>query len=350
MKGRMLMKAVVIHKFGDTDVLKYEDIDTPTAPPGHILIKMLAGDVSRLDHYIREGSIAPELPFPHILGGDGAGVVAELGEGVTGFQIGERVIPLPGYPLKDEEQDIRPTISAPSFALPGLHIWGTYAQYMAVPAPGVVRDDTGLPPEQVATLPIALATAVHGLKGIGQITAGDKVLIHAGASGSGSMQIQVAKALGASVVTTIRDEAKREFAQSIGADLIVNTTKENFVDRTKAWTDGVGADVVVDNLGGDVLANSIEAVKPTGTVVAFGFAAGPQVTFDVRSLFFAEKQLRGSMASDIEDLQWGLEQVRAGRIGPLLDRALPLSDAAEAHRLISRNQVAGNLVLLPWAA
>ena len=221
---------------------------------------------------------------------------------------------------------------------------------MAVPARGVVRDDTGLPPEQVATLPIALATAVHGLKGIGQITAGDKVLIHAGASGSGSMQIQVAKALGASVVTTIRDEAKREFAQSIGADLIVNTTKENFVDRTKAWTDGVGADVVVDNLGGGVLANSIEAVKPTGTVVAFGFAAGPQVTFDVRSLFFAEKQLRGSMASDIEDLQWGLEQVRAGRIRPLLDRALPLSEAAEAHRLISSNQVAGNLVLLPWAA
>ena len=95
------------------------------------------------------------------------------------------------------------------------------------------------------------------------------------------------------------------------------------------------------------------ALRPSsrrGTVVAFGFAAGPQVTFDVRSLFFAEKQLRGSMASDIEDLQWGLEQVRAGRIGPLLDRALPLSDAAEAHRLISRNQVAGNLVLLPWAA
>ena len=344
------MKAAVIHKFGDTNVLKYEDIDTPTAPPGHVLIKMLAGDVSRLDHYIREGSIAPELPFPHILGGDGAGEVAELGEGVTGFQIGQRVIPLPGYPLKDEEQDIRPTISAPSFALPGLHIWGTYAQYMAVPARGVVRDDTGLPPEQVATLPIALATAVHGLKGIGQITAGDKVLIHAGASGSGSMQIQVAKALGASVVTTIRDEAKREFTKSIGADLIVNTVKENFVERTKAWTDGVGADVVVDNLGGDVLAKSIEAVKPTGTVVAFGFAAGPQVSFDVRTLFFAEKQLRGSMASDIEDLQWGLEQVRAGRIRPLLDRALPLSEAAEAHRLISSNQVAGNLVLLPWAA
>ena len=343
------MKAAVIREFGDADVLKYEGIDTPTPSAGHILIKLLAGDVSRLDHYIREGSIAPDLPFPHILGGDGAGEVAELGEGVTGFQVGERVIPLPGYPLKDEERGIRPTISAPSFALPGLHIWGTYAQYMTVPAWGVVKDDTGLPPEQVATLPIALATAVHGLKGIGQITAGDKVLIHAGASGSGSMQIQVAKALGASVITTIREEAKRDFAKSIGADRVINTTQDDLIQRTKEWTGGLGVDVVIDNLGGDVLAKSIEAVKPTGTVVAFGFAAGPQVSFDIRSLFFSQKQLRGSMASDIEDLQWGLEQVRAGLIRPLLDRALPLSEAAEAHRLISTNQVAGNLVLLPWA-
>ena len=344
------MKAAVIREFGDVDVLKYEEIDTPTPPPGHILIKVLAADVNRLDHYIREGSVAPDLPFPHILGGDGAGEVAELGEGVTGFQIGERVIPVPGYPLNEEEWDIRPTVTAPSFALPGLHIWGTYAQYMAVPARGVVKDDTGLPAEQVATLPIALATAVHGLKGIGQLKAGDNVLIHAGASGSGSMQIQVAKALGASVVTTIREEAKRDFAKSIGADLIINTTQDDLIQRTKEWTDGRGADVVIDNLGGDVLAKSIEAVKPMGTVVAFGFAAGPQVSFDIRSLFFAQKQLRGSMASDIEDLQWGLAQVRAGRIRPLVDRALPLNEAAEAHRLISTNQVAGNLVLLPWAA
>ena len=139
-------------------------------------------------------------------------------------------------------------------------------------------------------------------------------------------------------------------ATSIGADLIINTTQDDLIHRTKEWTGGRGADVVIDNLGGDVLAKSIEAVKPMGTVVAFGFAAGPQVSFDIRRLFFAQKQLRGSMASDLEDLQWGLEHVRAGRIRPLVDRTLPLSEAAEAHRLISTNQVAGNLVLLPWAA
>ncbi len=174
------MKAAVIHEFGDTDVLKYEDIETPKTKPGHILIKVLAAGVNRLDHYIREGSIVPELPFPHILGADAAGEIAQLGEGVTDLQIGERIIVAPGYPQKREETDIRPTLFAPSFALPGLHISGTYTQYMEVPAYAVVKDETGLKPEEVATLPVVLATAVHSVKEIGQVKRGDKVLFTPG--------------------------------------------------------------------------------------------------------------------------------------------------------------------------
>ena len=148
---------------------------------------------------------------------------------------------------------------------------------------------------------------------------------------------------------TVRDDTKGEFAKSLGADLVINTRKDDFVERVMEWTASRGADVVIDNLGGDILPKSIDAVKALGVVVAFGFTAGTEVTFDIRNFFFAQKQLRGSMASDVEDLQWGLEQVRAGRIRPSLDRALPLDQAAEAHRLISTNQVTGNIVLLPWA-
>jgi NADPH:quinone reductase-like Zn-dependent oxidoreductase len=220
---------------------------------------------------------------------------------------------------------------------------------MAVPAYALVKDETGLKPEEVATLPVPLATAVHALKEIGEVKVGDKVLIHSGASGSGSMQIQVALTLGADVATTVRSDAKGEFAKTLGADLVINTRKEDFVEQVKEWSGGLGADVVIDNLGGDVLAKSIEATKPMGVIVAFGFSAGPEVKFDIRSLFFAQKRLRGSMASDIEDFNWGLEQVRAGRIKPLLDHTLPLSKAAEAHRLISNNEVTGNIVLLPWS-
>jgi len=342
------MKAAVIHEFGDFDSLKYEDIERPSPKPGYVLIKVLAAGVERLDHYIREGSIVPELPFPHILGADAAGEVAELGKGVTGFEIGERVIVAPGYPQKGEEINIRPTVIAPSFALLGLHISGTYTQFMEVPAYAIIKDETGLKPEEVATLPVPLATAIHSLKQISEVKTGDKVLIHSGASGSGSMQIQVAKALGADVATTVRSDAKGEFAKTLGADLVINTRNEDFVELVKAWTGGAGADVVIDNLSGDVLAKSIEATKPMGVIVAFGFSAGPEVKFDIRNLFFAQKKLLGSMGSDIEDLRFGLEQVKAGKIKPLLDRAIPLKDAYEAHRLIANNEVSGNIVLLPW--
>ncbi len=343
------MQAATIHEFGDFDVFRHEEIETPEPKPGHVLIRILAAGVNRFDHYVREGAVVPELPFPHILGTDAAGEVAALGAGVEGFAIGEPVVPAPGYPLNEEDKDVYPASAAPSFALPGLHVPGTYAQYIEVPARYVVKDDTGLPSERVATLPVALATSVRALKDVGGVKSGDKVLVQAGASGSGTMLIQVAKALGAEVATTVRSDAKGELAKSVGADLIINTRQGDFVTEVQEWAGGQGADVVVDNLGGDVLAKSIEAARPLGVIVAYGFAAGPEVSFDVRSLFFGQKQLRGSMASDPTNLQWGLEQVRAGRIKPVLDRSLPLSEAAEAHRLIAANQVAGKLALLPWA-
>ena len=342
------MKAAVINKFGDTDVLKYEDIAIPSPKPGHILVKVLAAGVNRLDHYLREGSIVPELPFPHILGADAAGEVAKLGKDVEGFDIGERVVVVPGYPTNEADYDIYPASQAPSFALPGLHIPGTYAQYIEVPARYLLKDETGLTPEEVATLPVVLATAVRSVKEVGGVKAGDHVLIQAGASGSGSMQIQVAKALGAKIATTVRDDAKGEYAKSLGADLVINTRNEDLVERVKEWTDGRGADVVIDNLSGDELAKSIQAAKATGVIVAFGFAAGPEVTFDIRSLFFEQKQLKGSMASDKSDMEFGLKLVQEGKIRPLLDHTLPLSSAAEAHRQIANNEVKGNIVLLPW--
>ncbi|MEE9598760.1 MAG: zinc-binding dehydrogenase [Acidiferrobacterales bacterium] len=344
------MKAAIIREFGDFEVLKYEDIATPKPKPGHVLIKVLAAGVNRLDHYLREGSVVPELPFPHILGADAAGEVATLGDGTNGFAIGDRVVVVPGYPQNEEDYDIYPASQAPSFGLPGLHIPGTYAQYIEVPARYLLKDDTGLKPEEVATLPVVLATAVRAVKEVGGVKAGGKVLVQAGASGSGSMQIQVAKALGADVATTIRNASKADFVRQIGADFVINTRDEDLVERVQAWTEGRGADVVIDNLAGDVLAKSIEAAKPTGVIVAFGFAAGSDVTFDIRSLFFAQKQLKGSMASDKRDMEFGLELVKEGKIRPLLDRALPLSEAAEAHRLVASNEVKGNIVLLPWAA
>ncbi len=344
------MKAAVIHEFGDVDVLKYEDIETPKPKRGHILIKIVAAGVNRFDHYIREGSVVPELPFPHILGADVAGEVAELGEGVTGFEIGERVVPITGYPFDEQDADIHPGSAAPSYGVIGLHTQGAYAQYLEIPARWVLKDDTGLTPAEVATLPMGAATAVRAVNSLGEVSTGDKVLITGGSSGVGTFMIQLAKALGADVATTVRSAAKGEKVRELGADLVINTREEDLVKRVQDWTGGRGVDVVVDNLGGEYVAKGIDALRGRGILVAVGFVAGLEVTFDIRNFFFGQKQLRGALAADIRELRTGLDFVRDGKIKPSLDRALPLSEAADAHRLVSTNKVTGSVVLLPWEA
>jgi NADPH:quinone reductase len=342
------MKAAVLREFGAPEVLKLEDVATPEVKAGHVLIKVLAAGTNRLEDYLRAGTVVP-LQFPHVLGSDAAGEVAAVGQGVTGFKPGERVIPMPGYPLNAEDAPFTPMSAAPSYAIGGIVAWGTYAQYIQVPQQWVVRENTRLSPEQVATLPMVLVTGMRAVKRVGGVKMGDHVLVHAGASGTGSMNIQIAKALGAAVATTVDSPEKGELAAAVGADLVIDARNQDFVALTRDWTQGRGVDVVIDNLGGPVLQRSLDALRPLGVCVAMGFVAGVEATFHVRNFFFAHKQIRGTLMGDVEDMVAGLDLVRSGRIRPQLDRALPLAQAAEAHRLLSRNEVRGNVVMLPWA-
>jgi len=342
------MKASLFRQFGDENVLKYEEVVTPEVKPGHVLIKVLAAGVNRLEHYIREGSVLKDLALPHILGSDASGEIAAIGEGVTGFEVGERVIPMSGYPLEETDHDFSPMPAAPSYAIGGIFSWGSYAQYMSVPAKWVVKDKTGIAPAEIATLPMVLITAVRAVKTVGEVKPGTRVLIQAGASGTGSMNIQVAHALGARVATTVQGDEKARFAKELNAELVIDVEKDNFVEKVKDWTDGKGVDVVIDNLGGNVLQDSLNAVRTQGIVVAMGFVAGVDTTFHVREFFFTHKQIRGTLMGGIDDLEWGLEQVAAGKIKPLIDRTLPLEQANVAHQLLAANATAGNLVLLPW--
>ena len=343
------MKAAVLREFGAPEVLRLEDLPIPEVKPGHVLIKILAAGTNRLEDYLRAGSVV-QLTFPHVLGSDAAGEVAAVGKGVTGFKPGERVIPMPGYPLEAADRGFAPMSAAPSYAIGGIVEWGTYAQYIQVPAHWVVRDTSGLDPEQAATLPMVLVTGMRAVKTVGGVKQGDHVLIHAGASGTGSMNIQIAKALGAAVATTVDSDEKGEFARSLGADLVIDARHRDFVALTRDWTKGRGVDVAIDNLGGPILQRSLEALRPLGVCVAMGFVAGVEATFHVRNFFFAHKQIRGTLMGDVEDMVSGLDLVRQGRIRPQLDRTLPLAQAAEAHRLLSSNAVRGNVVMLPWAA
>lgn len=346
--GETKMKAAVIRAFGGPEQIQLEEIVTPTPGPNEVLVKVLAVGVNRLDHYVRLGQIAPTLAFPHILGSDAVGEVVELGAGASRLRIGDRVISMPGYPTNPTEVNIRPVTVAPSYSIPGIQISGTYAQYIVVPENWLLRDTTGLPIEQLAALPVALLIAIRSVQIVGEVKAGHQILIHAGASSTGIMSIQVARALGARVAATVQNEASATIAAQLGAELVIDTNKQDFVEELDKWTNGRGVDVAIDNLGGAILPRTIAAVKPLGIIVAMGFMAGTEVTFDIRNFFFTQKQLRGTLVGDIEDFAAWLAPIKEGKIQPLIDSVLPLSEAAEAHRRIANNQTQGSIVLLPW--
>ena len=341
------MKAAVFREFGAPDVLRYEDLPTPQARPGHVVIRVLAAGINRLDHYLREGSVTRDLVLPHVLGSDAVGEVVEIGAGVSGFSLGERVVPMPGYPLNGADPDFHPMSAAPSYAIAGIMSWGAYAEYMQVPAGWLLKDDTGLSAEQLATLPMVVVTGVRAVKEVGGVKAGDTVLVHAGGSGTGSMNLQIAKALGARVATTVNSDAKAELARQLGADLIIHSQREDFVAATRDWTAGRGVDVVIDNLGGDVLARSIDAARATGTVVAMGFVQGLELKLNIRSFVFSQRRLLGSLMGDVADMRFGLDLIRQGKVRAVLDQVIPLAEAARAHQLLADGKVLGNLVLKP---
>ena len=176
---------------------------------------------------------------------------------------------------------------------------------------------------------------------------GDWVVIHGAASGTGSISLQIAKALGARVAATIRTPAKEDFIKSLGTDLVIKTESENFVEAVKDWTDGKGADVIIDNLGGSFLSNSLKALKPLGILVSMGMVTGTESTIELFPFFFAQQQIRGTLMGDLDDLIWGLEQVKAGKIKPTLDKVYPLEQVSNAHTRLAAGKALGTIVLRP---
>ena len=229
-------------------------------------------------------------------------------------------------------------------------LWGGYAQYLLIHERWLLKDDTGLPAEELAAVPLVLVTAMHAVGTLGQVGPGSRVLVHAGASGSGSMAIQVAKALGASVITTVSTLQKAELAQRLGADEVVYYRQRNFADAAREWSGGDGVDVVIDNLGGSAMHDNLRAARWGAKIVNFGLMAGLETTLpNIYQFFRGQYQLLGAFMGTLDELAQGLQLVKAGKVKPVLAEALPLNKVHEAHARIDAHQVAGNLVLLPWA-
>jgi NADPH:quinone reductase len=345
------MQAVTIATFGDADVLNFGEVTTPSPKAGHVLIKIEAVGANYYDTLVRSGAVSRLIPLPHVIGSDIVGHVEKLGAEVEILALGDRVIVAPGFPSNPAEWDHAPENEAPSYFPTGTYGWGGYAQYMEVPARWVIRDDTDLAAEELATMPLVLVTAVHAVKTLGRVGQGSRVLIQAGASGSGSMAIQVAKAIGANVITTVSTDKKAALALAMGADEVVRYRQADVGERVRGWAGRNGIDVVIDPVGGPTMATSLECLKPRGTVVNFGLSGGAEARIPHLYPFFRnERRLVGAWMGSMAELKFGLDLVKQGKIRSALHKALPLNQAREAHRMMARAEVVGKLALLPWAA
>jgi NADPH:quinone reductase len=345
------MQAATFSAFGDVDVLTFENVPTPAPRAGHVLIKVDAVGANYYDTLIRSGAVSRTIPLPHVGGSDVVGRVEKLGSGVTTFSPGDKIIVAPGFPCDPGEWTLTPENEAPSYFPTGTYGWGGYAQYMEVAARWVIRDETDLPAEELATIPLVLVTTVHAVKTLGGVVRGSRVLVQAGASGSGSMAIQVAKALGAHVITTVSTDEKAALARSLGADEVVRYRQADVKSAVRGWAGENGVDVVIDPVGGTTLADSLECLRPRGTVVNFGLSGGVAATIPHLYPFFRnERRIVGAWMGSMAELQFGLELVKQGKIRAALHKTLPLNQAREAHRMMARAEVVGKLALLPWAA
>lgn len=344
------MKAAYMTRFGGPDVFSVGDLATPQVRPGHVRVRVEAAGLNYYDTLVRRGAVSQEIPLPHVPGSDIVGRVEAVGDGVERFAPGESIIVAPGFPVDEADWEAKKENYTASYYPGGTFNHGGYAQYMVIHQRWLLKDDTGLPAEELATVPLVLVTAMHTVSTLGQVGPGSRVLVHAGASGSGSMAIQVAKALGASVITTVSTPQKAELARRLGADEIIRYKQQDFADTAKEWTGGDGVDVVIDNLGGSALRDNLRATRWGGKIVNFGLVAGLETTLpNIYEFFRGQYQLLGSFMGTLEELKEGLKLVKAGKVRPVLDETLSLSKVREAHARIDNHQVAGNLVLLPWA-
>lgn len=327
------MKAVRFHETGGPEVLLYEDVPEPVPGPGQVLIKVEAVGMNFADVMRRRGDPYPMAsPLPFTLGVETAGTIAAVGEGVSGIPIGLSVVAAPGA--------------------------GGYAQYVVVPAASVIPLPPGFDAVHAAALLAHGLTAAATLKHAAKIKPGETVLIEGAAGGVGLFAVQLAKLYGAGKVIAAASTAeKRAKAESLGADASVDYTLAGWPAEVRRLTDGKGVDIVIETAGGDTVNQALDAMAPFGRMIFLGQSSGKTASVDPWRLTSMNQSVVGfyisAYAADAELLMATVGElvgfVSTGQVKIQVGKVLPLSQAAEAHRLMETRQTTGKVVLLPWA-
>ncbi|MEO7672677.1 MAG: quinone oxidoreductase [Pyrinomonadaceae bacterium] len=315
------MKAIRIHEFGGTEKLTMDEIDKPVPGAGEILIKTAAAGVNYADTMVRSGNYLNKPPLPHVLGYEVAGTVEELGEGVTNFAKGERVL--------------------------ASVLGGGYAEYAVGKASGVISIPDALGFSEATSL------LVQGLTALGLLDAaksGDSILVHAAAGGVGTLLVQLAKHKGLQVLGTASSTAKLELVTSLGADFAINYTESDWTDQVLEATANKGVDWVIEMVGGDIVGHNLKVLAKNGTMWVYGAASGEDFRLSVLSLMQKNHIVRGywltneTVANRIRFTKELLEHIAAGRL-KIQVTEFPLEKVADAHKAIEGRKTMGKVVL-----
>jgi NADPH:quinone reductase-like Zn-dependent oxidoreductase len=340
------MKAVFFKEHGDLSVLQYGEIQEPELPPGWVLVRVRAAALNHVDIFVRRGWPGLKLKLPHILGSDGAGEIAKLGDGVTGWQVGQRVVIDASICMEDDEftrsgQDNL----CKSWQLLGETMPGTYAEYVAVPAVNLLEIPLHFPYDKAAAAALVYLTAWHSLATRGNVQNGETVLIVGASGGVNTAAIQIAKYLGAEVFVVGSDAAKLKLAESLGADHVVDRSKDE--DWSKAaflMTNKRGLDVVVDNVG-LTIPMSLRTLRKGGRLLTVGATAGAKFEMDNRYMFHKHISYIGSTMGTRKDFAEVMRLVFAGKLSPVLDRSFSLADARAAEERLEAGEQMGKIIL-----
>jgi NADPH:quinone reductase-like Zn-dependent oxidoreductase len=340
------MKAIRIHQFGGPEVLQYEDVPDPQARKDQVLVRVRACAMNHLDLWVRKG--LPGVKLPHILGSDIAGEIAEVGEYVTGFKSGQRVLIAPmhfcGHCAKcvaGLQNQCR------EFTVLGNGVDGGNCELIAVPAANVIPIPDSLDFNQAASVPLVFLTAWHMLVGRAAVRPGQTVLVLGGSSGVGTAAIQIGKLFHCRVITTAGTQSKLERARELGADHGINHYEQKISDEVRKITNKEGVDIVIEHVGAATWDESLKSLKTAGTLVTCGATTGPSVGIDLRHLFARQLSLLGSYMGTMGELHEVLAHVFAGRLKPVVDRTFPLKDARAAHEYLEKSEMFGKVVLNP---
>jgi NADPH:quinone reductase-like Zn-dependent oxidoreductase len=342
------MKAVVFHEFGGSDVLTLEDLPEQQPGAGEVALDVLACALNHLDVDVREGVSRFPVDLPFVPGIEVVGRITAVGEGVEGWQVGDRVMPIlmnacgDCIYCKTGRDSLCLSAGFISFATSG-----GYAERLACAAGHLVRVPDELSDEAAAATQIAFGTAWHMLFGRGKLRVGETVLINSVGSGIGSAAVQLAKLAGAHVIGNAGSDEKLARATELGMDVGINHRTQDVVEEVMGITDGHGVDLVYEHVGGELFQKGLDSLAKDGRLVICGGHSGEVVPFDVIPFFRAQKQIIGSFVYDRWEVEKVLDLAARGVITPLVHAVFPLEQAREAMEIMERREHFGKIVLVP---